>query len=58
MFVWNGVYLMKTIVGEVIGNINITVCKTPEGNRFFQLKANNEIVLPILDTIEDVLSVY
>lgn len=49
---------MKTIVGEVIGNISITVCQTPEGNKFFQLKANNENVLPVLYTIEDTLSIY
>lgn len=49
---------MKTIVGEVIGNIDITVCQTPEGNKFFQLKANNENVLPVLYTIEDTLSIY
>ncbi len=49
---------MKKIIGKVIGDIHIVVCETPDGHKFFKLNANNQDILPILDTIEDTLSVY
>lgn len=49
---------MKPITGEIIGDIHIIVFETSDGNKIFKLTADNEDVLPILDTIEDTLAVY
>lgn len=47
--------ILNTVSGEIIGDIHIVVCKTPEGYNFFHLQADNENVLPILDVIETTL---
>lgn len=49
---------MDSINGEVIGEIKVTVCKTPDGNKFFKLQANTDDVLPVLYTLEDTLYLY
>lgn len=49
---------MKSVSGKIIGDIHISVCQTPDGDKFFDLEATNEDILPILDTIEDVLTMY
>lgn len=49
---------LNIIAGEVIGGIYITVIKTPDGNRFFHLQADNDDVLPVLDVIENTLIIY
>lgn len=49
---------MECIEGEIIGDIHIAVCKTPDGYSFFKLQANNENLSPILDIIEDTLIKY
>lgn len=49
---------MDTLTAEIIGDISITVCKTSDGDKFFQIEADNEKVLPILDIIEDTLIKY
>ena len=49
---------MNKIIGEVIGDIHITVCKTSEGNSFFKLQTDNDDLLPVLDVIEDTLNLY
>ena len=49
---------MEAVTGEVVGDIHVTVCKTPEGYTFFQLQADDENVLPVLDVIEDTLINY
>lgn len=46
------------IVGKVIGDIHVSVYKTPDGKTFFYIKADNEELLPILDIIEDLLYKY
>ena len=46
---------MDSIPSYIIGDIQITIYQTSEGYYFFQIKANNENVLPVLDVIEDVL---
>lgn len=49
---------MNTIIGKIVGDISITVCETPDGNKFFNLTASNQDILPILDIIEDTLNIY
>jgi len=49
---------MNSVSGEIVGNIHVTVCKTPEGDNFFQLQADTENVLPVLDAIENILINY
>lgn len=44
--------------GTIIGNIHINVCKTPDGDIFFYINAENEEVLPVLHIIEDTLQKY
>lgn len=46
------------IEGKIIGDITITVCESPEGTNFFHLQADNQDVLPVLNTIEDTLNKY
>ena len=53
-----GVFKMDSINGKVIGEIKVTVCKTPDGNKFFKLQANTDDVLPVLYTLEDTLYLY
>ena len=53
-----GVCKVNKIIGEVIGDIHITVCKTSEGNSFFKLQTDNDDLLPVLDVIEDTLNLY
>ena len=43
---------------EFIGNIQVAVYKTNEGYRLFQTKADNQDILPIMDIIEDTLTIY
>lgn len=49
---------MDTITGKIIGNINITIVETSEGDSLFNLQADNENVLPVLYVIEDTLTKY
>ena len=49
---------MNILSGEIIGDIHIIVCKTPDGHDFFQIKADNENVLPVVYVIEDTLVKY
>lgn len=49
---------MSPITGSIIGDIHVTVCKTPDGKKFFYLKTDNEDLLPVLDVIEDTLYSY
>lgn len=53
-----GCFNLNTLAGEIIGDIHITVYETPEGYDFFQLQADNDNLLPILDIIEDTLIKY
>ena len=46
------------IIGKILGDINISVYKTPDGKTFFYIKADNEDLLPLLDIIEDMLHKY
>lgn len=46
------------IEGNIVGNINITVCKTKDGYEFFYFQAENTDVLPVVYTIEDILVKY
>ncbi len=49
---------LDALIGEILGNIQITVYKTPDGYNFFEIRANNEDVLPVLDIIQDTLFKY
>lgn len=46
---------MESIAGEIVGNIHITICQTPEGDNFYNLQTDNEETLPFLDVIENAL---
>lgn len=46
---------MESIAGEIVGNIHITICQTPEGDNFYNLQPDTKNVLPFLDVIEDAL---
>lgn len=49
---------MDALKGEVIGDIHITVCKTSDGDNFFEVHADNNEVIPVLEIIEDTLIKY
>jgi len=49
---------MTPITGKIVGDIHVTVYKTPDGKKFFYLKADNEDLLPVVDVIEDTLYSY
>ena len=49
---------MDAITGKIIGDVHITVCETPDKKHFFYLQADNEKVLPVLDTLENTLNNY
>ena len=49
---------MDILKGKVIGDIHVTVYTTPDNERFFQINADNEDVLPVIDIIEDTLLQY
>lgn len=49
---------MDLLNGTAIGKVNITVYETPDGKRFFYLKASNKNVLPIAYIVEDTLYNY
>lgn len=53
-----GGLILNTIAGEIVGDIHIVVCKTPDGDNFFHIQADNENVSSILDIIEDTLVKY
>ena len=46
---------MDALVGEVLGSIQIIVCKSQEGKTFFFAEGSNKNVLPILDYVENSL---
>ena len=46
------------IEGKIVGNINITVCKTKDGYNLFHVQAENTDVLPVVYVIEDTLEQY
>ena len=46
---------MNLLSGKSIGDIHITVYKTPDNKQFFYLKADNENLLPILDLLNNSL---
>lgn len=46
------------IKGEILGDIRVSVCKTPDDKIFFYIKADNTEVLPIVYVIEDTLQQY
>lgn len=43
---------------EIIGTVNVIVYKTPEGDKFFEIKDNNDDLFPITNVIEDLLVKY
>lgn len=49
---------MNSVSGEIIGDIHITVCKTADGYNFYQIQADNENVLPVVNVIENTLIEY
>ncbi len=49
---------MDKFTGEIVGDIHVTVCTTPDDDKFFFIQSNNDDVLPICDIIEDTLKLY
>lgn len=49
---------LNALAGEIVGDIHIIVCKTPDGDRFFHIQADDENLMPILDIIQDTLVMY
>lgn len=50
-----GVRQVNSVSGEIIGDIRITVCQTTDGYNFYQIQADNESVLPVVNIIEHTL---
>lgn len=44
--------------GALVGDIRISVYKTPDNKIFFYVNADNKDVLPVVYVIEDTLSYY
>ena len=49
---------MKTLIGKSIGNIDIVVYENDDGEKFLEIHADNDDILPIMDIIEDYLKLY
>lgn len=49
---------METFVGEVIGDIHITVYEMDNKLKVFDIQTEDEKILPIIDVIEDTLNKY
>lgn len=49
---------MPILTGQRIGNVNIDVYKTQDGQTFFYIQGNDRNVIPILDYLENSLEKY
>jgi len=49
---------LDSLTTEIIGDIHVTVCKTPEDDKLFFVHTSNDDISPVRDIIEDALNKY
>lgn len=49
---------MNSLVGELVGNVDVTIYQDENGEKFFEIHTDTEETFPIIEIIEDYLKLY